>query len=65
MDRWRGSDAMAPEPAEYGRSPKFAISADRIFDGYRWHDNAVLLIDRGVVLGIAPRDFVQQPGQLK
>jgi N-acetylglucosamine-6-phosphate deacetylase len=47
---------MAPEPTEYGRSPKFAISADRIFDGYRWHDNAVLLIDRGAVLGIAPRD---------
>src|SRR5580692_96459 len=47
---------MAPEPAEYARSPKFAISADRIFDGYRWHDNAVLLIDRGVVLGIAPCD---------
>src|SRR6202166_2098519 len=42
--------------AEYVRSPKFAISADRIFDGYRWHDNAVLLIDRGVVLGIAQRD---------
>jgi N-acetylglucosamine-6-phosphate deacetylase len=46
---------MASEPAEYARRPQFAISADRIFDGHRWHDNTVLLIDRGMVRGIAPR----------
>jgi N-acetylglucosamine-6-phosphate deacetylase len=47
---------MGPEPAEQARTPKLAISADRIFDGYRWHKNAVILIDYGVVHGIAPRD---------
>jgi N-acetylglucosamine-6-phosphate deacetylase len=45
---------MAPGPAEYVRRPQFAIAADRIFDGYRWHDNAALLVHRGVVRGIAP-----------
>src|SRR5258707_8097608 len=47
---------MGLEPAEHARRPRLAVSADRIFDGYRWHDNAVILIDRGVVQGIAPRD---------
>src|SRR6202171_1092900 len=47
---------MGLEPAEHARRPRLAISADRIFDGYRWHDDAVILIDRGVVQGIAPRD---------
>jgi N-acetylglucosamine-6-phosphate deacetylase len=47
---------MGPEPAEHARRPQFAISADRIFDGYRWHNDAVILIDRGVVQCIAPRD---------
>src|SRR5713101_9318758 len=47
---------MGLEPAEHARRPQLAISADRIFDGYRWHDDAVILIDRGVVQGIAPRD---------
>ena len=32
--------------------PKFAISADLIFDGYRWHDHAVILIDQGSIRGI-------------
>jgi N-acetylglucosamine-6-phosphate deacetylase len=47
---------MGLEPAEHTRTPRLAISADRIFDGYRWHDDAVILIDGGVVQGIAPRD---------
>jgi N-acetylglucosamine-6-phosphate deacetylase len=47
---------MGPQPAEQARTPKSAISADRIFDGYRWHNDAVILIDHGVVQGIAPRD---------
>jgi N-acetylglucosamine-6-phosphate deacetylase len=47
---------MGLEPAEHARKLQLAISADRIFDGYRWHDNAVILIDRGAVQCIAPRD---------
>src|SRR3981081_919979 len=47
---------MGPEPAEHARRPQFAISADRIFDGYRWHNDAVILIDRGMVQCVAPRD---------
>src|ERR1700682_1011732 len=46
---------MGPKPAEHARRPQLAISADRIFDGYRWHNRAVILIDRGVVQCIAPR----------
>ena len=37
------------------KTPKFAISADRIFDGYRWHDHAVILIDQGSIRGIEPQ----------
>jgi N-acetylglucosamine-6-phosphate deacetylase len=47
---------MGLKPAEHGRRPGLAISADRIFDGYRWHDDSVILIDDGVVQRIAPRD---------
>jgi N-acetylglucosamine-6-phosphate deacetylase len=47
---------MGLEPAEHARRSRLAISADRIFDGYRWHDDAIILIDRGVVQCIAPRD---------
>jgi N-acetylglucosamine-6-phosphate deacetylase len=47
---------MGPEPAEHARTPQSAISADRIFDGYRWHNDSVILIDHGVVQSIAPRD---------
>src|SRR3954454_6988141 len=47
---------MGPGPADYTRRPQLAISADRVFDGYRWHNEAVVVIDRGVVQGIAPRD---------
>jgi N-acetylglucosamine-6-phosphate deacetylase len=39
-----------PEP------PQFAISADRIFDGYRWHNHALILIAGGIVQSITPRD---------
>lgn len=46
---------MGPETTEHLRSPRLAISAERIFDGCRWHDDAVILIDRGVVQRIAPR----------
>jgi N-acetylglucosamine-6-phosphate deacetylase len=46
---------MAPEPAEHARIPRLAISADRVFDGYGWHNDAVILIDRGVVQHIVPR----------
>src|ERR1700686_5101454 len=47
---------MGPKPAEHARRHRLAISADRIFDGYRWHNSAVILIDDGVVQYIAPRD---------
>jgi N-acetylglucosamine-6-phosphate deacetylase len=47
---------MGLEPAEHARRSQLAVSADRIFDGYRWHNDAVILIDRGVVQCIAPRD---------
>jgi N-acetylglucosamine-6-phosphate deacetylase len=46
---------MGLETAEHARTPPLAISADRIFDGYRWHDHAVIVIDHGVVQRIAPR----------
>src|SRR5258708_8019252 len=47
---------MGLKPAEHGRRPRLAISADRIFDGYGWHNDSVILIDGGVVQRIAPRD---------
>src|SRR5258705_8593257 len=47
---------MGLKPAEHGRRPGLAISADRIFDGYGWHNDSVILIDGGVVQRIAPRD---------
>jgi N-acetylglucosamine-6-phosphate deacetylase len=46
---------MGLETAEHVQGPQFAISADRIFDGQRWHNDAVLVIDRGLVQRIAPR----------
>ena len=49
---------MGPEPAEHAPRNQFAISAERIFDGYRWHNNAVILIDRGLIQCIAPRDQI-------
>src|SRR5258707_12675293 len=47
---------MGLKPAEHGRTPRLAISADRIFDGYRWHDDSVILIEGGVVQRVAPVD---------
>src|SRR5258705_10835682 len=46
---------MGPGPDRYARTSPSAISADRIFDGQRWHDNALIVIDRGMVKCIAPR----------
>ena len=46
---------MGPESDRYARTGPSAISADRIFDGQRWHDNALIVIDRGMVKCIAPR----------
>src|SRR5260370_6377874 len=46
---------MGLEPAEHARRPRLAISADRSFVGYRWHHDAVIRVDRGVVQGIVPR----------
>lgn len=45
---------MAPQSAEPPQR-RNAISADRIFDGIRWHHNAAVLIRQGVIEGIAPR----------
>jgi N-acetylglucosamine-6-phosphate deacetylase len=47
---------MGLEPAGHARSGPSAISADRIFDGDRWHSNAVIVIDNGTVQCIAPCD---------
>ena len=47
---------MGPKPADHARTSRSAISADRIFDGHRWHDDAAVLIDRGLVQRILPRD---------
>ncbi|GAC1626611.1 MAG: N-acetylglucosamine-6-phosphate deacetylase [Bradyrhizobium sp.] len=52
---------MGLETAEHVRGAQLAISADRIFDGQRWHDDAVLVVDRGMVERIAPRR--QSPGE--
>src|SRR4051812_29523974 len=48
---------MAPQSAEPPQQ-RSAISADRIFDGYRWHDNAAVVIRQGLIAGIAPRDQI-------
>jgi N-acetylglucosamine-6-phosphate deacetylase len=42
--------------SKQAESPQFAISADRIFDGYRWHNDALILIADGIVQSITPRD---------
>ena len=47
---------MGPEPDRYARTGPAAISADRIFDGHRWHDNALIVIEGGIVQRIAPGD---------
>lgn len=46
---------MAPHSASPTQGQRTAISADRIFDGYLWHDNAVVLIRQGLIEGIAAR----------
>ena len=47
---------MGLEPAGHALRAPSAISADRIFDGRRWHNNAVIVIDRGRVQCITPRN---------
>jgi N-acetylglucosamine-6-phosphate deacetylase len=47
---------MAMETGEHAATPQLAIAADRIFDGYRWHKDAEIVVDRGVVQRIAPRN---------
>src|ERR1700688_1336799 len=42
--------------SEQDEPPPFAISADRIFDGYRWHNHALILIAGGIVQSITSRD---------
>lgn len=43
------------EPALHSakKSPAFALLADRVFDGHRWHEHAAVLVEHGVVRGIA------------
>jgi len=45
---------MAPQSAS-GAQARTAVSADRIFDGYRWHDDAAVVIHRGLIEGVMPR----------
>jgi len=47
---------MGLKSAGHARSARSAISADRIFDGHRWHNNAVIVIEDGTIQGIAPWD---------
>jgi N-acetylglucosamine-6-phosphate deacetylase len=47
---------MASQSTVQPQGQRSAISADRIFDGYRWHDNAVVLIDQGLIERVVPRD---------
>jgi N-acetylglucosamine-6-phosphate deacetylase len=44
---------MAAQSAESRRS---AILADRVFDGYRWHAHAMVVIHHGLIECVAPRD---------
>ena len=46
---------MAPQSAGPTQGRRTAISADRIFDGVRWHDNAAVVIRQGLIEGIAAR----------
>src|SRR4051794_24424535 len=46
---------MVPQSAGPTQGRRTAISADRIFDGTRWHDNAAVLIRQGLIEGIAAR----------
>jgi N-acetylglucosamine-6-phosphate deacetylase len=45
---------MAPQSAS-GPQGRSAISAERIFDGQRWHDDAAIVVHRGLVERIVPR----------
>jgi N-acetylglucosamine-6-phosphate deacetylase len=45
---------MAPQSAQ-PLQRRSAIAADRIFDGDRWHDNACVVMHRGLIERIVPR----------
>src|SRR4051812_19846723 len=51
---------MVPEPAERAAGRRVALSAERIFDGYRWHTDAAILIDSGLIECIAQHDRTSQ-----
>jgi N-acetylglucosamine-6-phosphate deacetylase len=63
----RSSEPTRNDPAS---DAPFALVADRIFDGYRWHQHAAVMIDHGVVRDITsargvPDDWTRrtmQPG---
>lgn len=44
---------MEPASRPDAKDATFALAADRVFDGYRLHERAAVLIERGVVRGIA------------
>ncbi|MDQ8729741.1 N-acetylglucosamine-6-phosphate deacetylase [Bradyrhizobium sp. LHD-71] len=44
---------MEPASGSGAKNAAFALTADRIFDGHRWHERAAVLIERGLVRGIA------------
>ncbi len=47
---------MARPSTEQSLGRRTAVSADRIFDGYRWHDDAVVVMHEGLIERVAPRD---------
>lgn len=45
---------MEHAPRAGVKNAAFALSADAIFDGYRWHEGAAVIIERGIVRGVGP-----------
>lgn len=45
---------MEPASRPAAKNAAFALSADRVFDGRRWHQHAAVLIEHGVVRGVGP-----------
>jgi N-acetylglucosamine-6-phosphate deacetylase len=45
---------MEPAFRSAAKGAAFALSADRVFDGDRWHEHAAVLVEEGMVRGIAP-----------
>jgi N-acetylglucosamine-6-phosphate deacetylase len=53
---------MEPAFPPAAKGAPFALSADRVFDGDRWHERAAVLVEEGTVRGIAkvgeiPKDW--------